>query len=267
MKQLVFIFLLFPIFALAQMRSNLYQKPQATPQEKEVNKTLEPTHKKKRTQAAPVSAGNLPVYYSNRQISQMEESPIVLPTNRQSVLNSSLLLGEVVTAEIKESLIAFSENKAPVRAVIQSGNLKNAILVGEATLEKNSKRILISFNKLRSGNTNQSWQLVGNALDQKGILGIEGKLITGEDKYFAAEFLAAAAAGYADATIQRDQNAFGGYTEKPGADTFSKKALSSALSKTADRFADKLKSAPEFSVLQGPFEIQVLITEQPKLIE
>ncbi len=267
MKQLVVIFMFLPMFAIAQMRSNLYQKPQAASPEKEVTKTLEPKPKKKKAQVIPATSGSLPQFYLNRAISQMEESPIVLPTNRQSVLNGNLLLGEVVTAEIKESLIAFSEAKAPIRAVIQSGHLKNAILVGEATLEKNSKRILISFNKLRSGNTNQSWHLLGNALDQKGILGIEGNLITGEDKYFAAEFLAAAAAGYADATIQRDQNAYGGYTEKPGADTFSKKALSSALSKTADRFADKLKSVPEFSVLQGPFEIQVLITEQPKLIE
>lgn len=267
MKAIIILLLVLPVVALAQMRSNLYQKPQVQPETKEPEKTLDSKAKKKKVQVIEMPQGNLPSYYFGRNISQIEESPIVLPTNKQSILNGSLLLGEVVTAEIKESLIAFAEAKAPIRAVIRSGKLKDSVLVGEATLEKNSKRILISFNKLRSGNANQSWQLVGNVLDQKGILGVEGKLISGEEKYFAAEFLAAAAAGYADATVQRDQNAFGGYTEKPGTDTFSKKALSSALSKTADHFADKLKSVPEFSVLEGPFEIQVLITEQPKLID
>lgn len=267
MKAIIILLFVIPVLALAQMRSNLYQKPQVASEAKEVEKTLVPKAKKKKVQSTQAAQGNLPSYYVGRTINQVEESPIVLPTNRQSILNGNLLLGEVVIAEIKESLIAFAEAKAPIRAVIRSGKLKDAVLVGDATLEKNSKRILISFNKLRSGNTNQSWQMVGNVLDQKGILGIEGKLISGEEKYFAAEFLAAAAAGYTDATVQRDQNAFGGYTEKPGADTFSKKALSSALSKTADRFADKLKSVPEFSLLEGPIEIQVLITEQPKLIE
>lgn len=267
MKAIIVLLFVLPVLASAQMRSNLYQKPQLQPEIKETEKSLKPKAKKKKAQVIQIPQGNLPSYYAGRNISQIDESPIVLPTNRQSILNGNLLLGEVVIAEIKESLIAFAEAKAPIRAVIRSGKLKDSVLVGDATLEKNSKRILISFNKLRSGNTNQGWQLVGNVLDQKGILGIEGKLISGEEKYFAAEFLAAAAAGYADATVQRDQNAFGGYNEKPGTDTFSKKALSSALSKTADRFADKLKSVPEFSVLEGPIEIQVLITEQPKLIE
>lgn len=266
MKKYLLLILFSPLVTNAQLRSNLYLKPTVQEEKVEVQKTLEPK-KKKQTIVAPVQSGNLPSYFQNRQLGQMDESPIVLPTNRHSISNKDLSLGEVISAEIKESLIAFSEAKAPIRAVIRSGSLKNAVLVGEATLEKNSKRILISFNRLRSGNSNQIWQLSANALDNKGIVGIEGKLISGEEKYFAAEFLASAVAGYTDATVQRDQNAFGGYNEKPGTDTFSKKALSSALSKTADRFADKLKSAPEFSLLEGPFDIQVLITEQPKLIE
>lgn len=267
MKAIIVLLFVLPVLSSAQMRSNLYQKPQSQPKIKETEKSLEPKAKKKTAQVIQTPQGNLPSYYVGRSISQMDESPIVLPTNRQSILNGNLLLGEVVIAEIKESLIAFAEARAPIRAIIKSGKLKDSVLVGDATLEKNSKRILISFNKLRSGYAQQTWQLTANVLDQKGILGKEGRLISGEEKYFAAEFLAAAAAGYADATVQRDQNVFGGYTEKPGTDTFSKKALSSALSKTADRFADKLKSVPEFSVLEGPIEIQVLITEQPKLIE
>lgn len=263
----ILLILVIPLFSIAQMRSNLYQKPKVETKEKDLVKTLDTKSKIKLSQKPLMVQGNLPSYFQGRGFSQIEESPIVLPSNKQPILNDNLLLGEVIHAQIKESLIAFSEAKAPIRAVILTGKLKNSILTGEATLEKNSKRILISFNKLRSIISNQSWQLIANVLDQKGILGIEGKLISGEDKFFAAEFLSAAAAGYADATIQREQNSFGGYTEKPGADTFAKKAMSSALSKTTDRYAEKLKTVPEFSVLEGPIEIQILITEQPKLIE
>lgn len=139
------------------MRSNLYQKPQLQPETRETEKSQEPKAKKKKAEVIQMPQGNLPSYYFGRNLSQIDESPIVLPTNKQSILNGNLLLGEVVVAEIKESLIAFAEAKAPIRAVIRSRKLKDSVLIGEATLEKNSKRILISFNKLRSGNTNQSW--------------------------------------------------------------------------------------------------------------
>lgn len=267
MKAVLLAVIVGPLVGQAQMRSNLYQKPQAKVEEKEASKSLDTIPKKKKAQVIPLATGNLPAFYQSRRFSQMEESPIVLPTNRQSVLNSNLLLGEVVRAEIKESLIAFSEAKAPIRAVIQSGKLKHSILVGEATLEKNSKRILIEFRNLQTLNSNQLWSLKASALDREGILGINGNLVSGEGKYFAAEFLSSLVAGYTDATISREQNALGNYVEKPGTDTFSKKALSSALSRTTDRFAEKLKVAPEYSVLEGPFEIQVLITEQVRLVE
>ncbi|GEM_PF-2052248 len=267
MKRYILYLFIFPLITQAQIRSNLFQKPEVIAEIKTQSKKTDPKRNIKKIKDNPTDNGNLPLYYMGRPVLPTDQSPIVLPISKQSILNNNLLLGEVVTAEIKESLIAFAEAKSPIRAIIESGKLKNSVLVGEATLEKNSKRILILFNKLRSDNSSQTFQLVGNVLDEKGILGIKGTLISGEEKYFAAEFLAGAAAGYADATVEREQNAFGGYTEKPGADTFSKKALSQALSKTATRFAEKLNSVPEYSVLQGPFKILVLITEQPKLIE
>ena len=42
--------------------------------------------------------------------------------------------------------------------------------MGEATLEKNSKRILIDFKKLTTISSNQTWNLQASALNEKGIL-------------------------------------------------------------------------------------------------
>ncbi len=209
--------------------------------------------------------GNLPGYFMTNRIFESEGSPIVLPTSRQALRLDSIKLGNVYKAQIKESLLAFHESKTPIRAIATLNNQKEVIFLGEASLEKNSKRISIEFKKIRHSTESQIWSIQGSALDIKGIAGLEGKLFSNEDKYFIAQFLSAGAAGYSDATITREKNVFGNYVEEPGLDTLAKKALTNALGKTTDLFADKLKSAPEYSILEGPIEIQILITEEGKL--
>lgn len=265
----ILLILLSTMHAHAQIRSSIYKKP-----EPEVNantskinlSAARPVLSQKRKVTSTPQSGNLPIYYLSRGHFTVENSPIVLPTQKQNIKSNDLTAGEVIIAEIIESLIAFNDAKAPVRAIIKSGKLKDSILIGEATLEKNSKRILIDFKKLNTIAGSQNYEVTGYALDKKGILGLEGKLISGEDKYFAAEFLSAAAAGVADASIERNQNAYGNYVEKPSTDTLAKKALVGALSATTGHFSEKLKKAPEYSILEGAFEFQILITEQPTLI-
>ncbi len=262
----LFIFLLIPQIALSETRTKLFTKVEnEAPPIK--NSPAPKLFEEKSNIKSPIykETGNLPRYLRISSNISIEESPVIVPSAKQSIRNPDILIGDVINAEITESLIAFADSKAPIRAIIKNGKLKNSILVGEATLEKNSKRILIEFKKVTTTNSKQTWSLTASALDEKGILGLEGKLISSEDKYFAAEFLAAAASGYADSTVERNQNNQGNYIEKPGTDTYAKKALTSALSKTADRFGEKLKSVPEYAILEGPFNIQVLITEEPKL--
>lgn len=152
-----------------------------------------------------------------------------------------------------------------MRAKVKLNNNSEAILLGEASLERNTKRIYIEFKKLRRLNDNQVWSIQASALDLKGFNGIEGKLYSNEDKYFIAQFLSAGAAGFSDASINRTQNAFGNNIEDRSLVTLGKKALTSALSKTTDLFYEKLKSAPEYSLLDGPIKIQVVLIEEGKL--
>ena len=155
--------------------------------------------------------GNLPSYYASRglEFARFSENPILLPSNKRKPLHKAFPPGSVVEAEILESIVAFPESKVPVRAVIRKGPMKDTVFLGEATLEKNSKRILVEFKKLRDGKKADVFQTTANALDSKGLLGIEGEYHSGEAKYFGAEFLAAAAAGYADASVDRSQNPLG----------------------------------------------------------
>jgi len=261
------IILLIPILSFAQTRQSLFKKPEAP-----VKGTEQPLAIVKKVPVNPSSAtsglpGNLPAELMvSISSSSIEENPVILPPNKTNITFARIKSGDLISATIEESAFAFLDSKTPIRALITTGTLKGSILLGEASLEKNSKRIVIDFKKYRSPNSQELYSIQASVMDYKGILGLEGKLVSNEDKFFLAEFLAAGAAGYADATISRDQNVFGNSIEARNEDTFAKKAIVSALSKTADRYADKIKQSPEFSILQGPIQIQVLVIDQPKLI-
>ena len=217
-----------------------------------------------------IDRGNLPTEFQLRSFAQLtaNENPIVLPTLAQKNISiPGFELGTVIQAVIRESAIAFPESKVPIRAIVASGTQRGSILLGEATLERNSKRITIEFKKLRLARGNETYELVANALDATGTLGLEGEYESNEGKLLSAELLASAVAGFSDATLERTVGPFGQPLETPSLSNASKKAASSSLTKMAERLGEKVKQAPEYSVLQGPIRIQVLIQSTLKSIE
>ncbi len=259
-----FIILFVCNITLGQNRTNLFKKEEPIL----VTESQDTDSKKVKNKSAIVqSAGNLPIeYLIHPKPISIEESPIILPTNKSGIRFRQLLSGDLVHATLTESVFAFLESKSPVRALVNSGPLKGSVLIGEATLEKNSKRILIHFKKFRDPRNKDIFNLEAEAMDDRGVLGLVGEYVSNESIFFGAEILSAAAAGYAESTIDRNTNNWGQTTDVKNEDTFIKKALTSALSKSADRFSENLKSAPEYSILNGPKEIQILILDQPKLI-
>lgn len=194
----------------------------------------------------------------------VQGNPIIIPAQPVNREMESLLPGEMYSARIKQSVLAFNEGKAPVAALLTDKRGRDIILIGEATLEKNSKRILIDFKNARLENSSELFDFKGVAMDQDGTLGLAGEYYSGESKYFVAELAAAAAAGFADASIRRPTNAFGNQIDEQSIDTSSKKAIGSALTRTADRSAEKVRAAPEYSVFKGPNSIKVLVSDQPR---
>lgn len=254
------------------VKTNLYRKPAEVIQEDIKPQRPGPKGKGPVVRKLPTpqpESGNLPAEYRGRAISSFRasENPVILPSSAQKAVFPGLPFGEALDAEIPESVIAFPESKAPVRAVVSRGKLKGAILLGEATLEKNSKRITVEFKKFRLSQKSESFSLQAVAMDRQGILGLGGNYQSGEAKYFSAELIAALAAGYADASVERNVTPFG-HTQEPNTTANAgRKAVAGALSRTADRFAEKVRSATEFSVLEGPVAIRILIQDQPKAIE
>lgn len=258
--------ILLPAIGFSQIvKTNLYRKP-VEPVQQETEQKSSPAKSAPKPHAA-LEAGNLPGEYQRRSAFRITENPVILPQSPQKVVFPGLPFGEVLEAQISESVIAFPDAKAPVRAIVSRGKLKGAILLGEATLEKNSKRIAIEFKKLRGPQKIEAFGVQAVALDAQGILGLKGKYQSGEAKYFSAELIAALAAGYADASVERNVTPFGQTQEPNTAANAGRKAVAGALSRTADRFAEKVRAATEYSVLEGPVAIRILIQDQPKAIE
>jgi len=217
--------------------------------------------KKSRIAQTQDANGNLPSYLLSRSEFSSSESHIFTTSVKTKLKSTKFKIGDLVGAKIKESVIAYSEQRVPVRALVA----EDALLLGEATVEKTSKRIHIQFTRLKT--KSELYELQAYAMDMDGTLGLGAKVISSEAKYFTAEVLSSFAQGFVDSSISRDQNALGNYVEKPGVDTQAKKATSLALAKTTDRFAEKLKTNLDYAILDGPTQIQVLITDDPKLIE
>lgn len=203
-------------------------------------------------------------YKSNTWAHVVAGNPIVVPNQPVSREIDSLKPGQIESAYIAQNVLAFGEGKAPVSAKLTDDKGRDIILLGEAILEKNSKRILIDFKAARFETSSEVFEVKASALDQEGTLGLLGEYVSGESKFFLAELAAGAAAGLTDASISRSTNAFGNQQDERSLDTNSKKALGSALTRTADRYAEKVRASPEYSVLRGPSPIKVLILEQPK---
>lgn len=236
--------------SFASGRTQLYQQPESEPVKTE---THSPAPKKRHQPQSSRSWSHV-----------VQGNPIVLPSQPVARSIDTLLPGTIERAQISTSVQAFGNSKVSVQAKVTDRNERDILLLGNASLEPNSKRITIEFEKAIVSGTDEVFELKAHALDMSGTLGLKGDYVSGEAKYFTAEFLASAAAGFADASISRSTNVLGNQTEERSLDTSSKKAFGSALSRTADRFSEKVRAAPEYSILEGPTTIQVLIIEQPR---
>jgi hypothetical protein len=240
---------------------------QALLNEKDKKATATPTKKERSSIPAPrPQPGNLPIEYQDpgRFGFRANDNPVILPSTPKKQGFRSLPFGEVIDAEITESLIAFPDLRVPARAKVRRGPLSGSVFLGEAALEKNSKRVIIDFKKFRPLNSEVSYSITAAALDFLGTYGIEGEYHSGEAKYFSAEFLASLAAGYSDAFVEKSVTPYGQYVDVPDADNAAKKSVSNALSKTADRFAEKIRQTQEFTTVTGPISIQILTQSDPK---
>jgi hypothetical protein len=212
-----------------------------------------------------VPSGNLPSYLKVGNRSGREGDSQVYIAQKPVNLLKEVRPGEMFRAVIEQEITASSSVPTPIRAQVLDGALKGEYFVGEATLDRELKRILINFTKIRRKNgTLYSVRAAG--LSEKGSVGIEGEYHSEIGKFFLGEIASATAAGVLDSTINRNQTNFGTYVQEPSLANSAKTGAVTALSKTADHFADGAKQAPEYTKSPGYQEIKIIVTEDPSEI-
>lgn len=237
----------------------------------EEKKTVKPTKKKiavktdsiKITRSAPeYETSNLPVYLRGIDRSNFKASDrVVFTPQNASIRLAGVKTGDVFRAVIEQQIKASPSVPTPVRAMILSGNLKGGIFVGEATLDRELKRVLLNFSKVRKDN--KVYGIKASGLSLEGSIGLEGEYHSQAGKFFVAELASATTAGFLDATINRNQNAFGTYSQESSLQNSAKSGLVTALSKSADRFAEQARQAPEYTNVKGYQVVQVIVQDEP----
>lgn len=247
------------LFENSPKATNEIQKPVETvePEVFQQEKDLKPSQGSQMPKRKTYS-GNLPTYYLSTS-RESTESEIIQPKQDAKSKFDALIPGSVLEARIEHSVIAFPDEVSPVVATIQTPGFRNIKLIGESRLEKNSKRIFIDFKKLVSGNI--SYEIVAKAITLDSGPGLIGKYHTQEKKLFMGDFLSSFAAGYFEGTIPKKTNALGQTEPDSSVESALKKGMAAGSMATAQRFREKLKTAPEFSELHGPMLLQVLILE------
>lgn len=209
------------------------------------------------------SNSNLPSYYAGLDRSEMHSSDkVVFVPSNTGVKLSGVKSGDIFSAVIEQEIKASPNVPTPLVARVTSGSLQGGIFVGEATLDKDLKRVLISFSKVRT-ERGQSYSVKAQGLSVRGSVGLEGEYSSNSGKFFLAELGSATAAGIVDSTINRQQTVNGGYVQEPSLSNSAKTGAVSALSRTADRMAESARQAPEYTFVEGYQKIQVIVQDDP----
>ena len=181
---------------------------------------------------------------------------------RLSAQELDIEIGDILEAHLEQSIKASPSTPTPIRALITSAKASGAYVIGTATLDRELKRVLLKFTKLRL-RSGQVYSLIATGLSANGQIGMEGDYHSETGLFLVAEFAAATATGIADASVNRQQNALGNWTQEPSMGNHLKQGAVSALSNTTKRLSETAASAPEWTLTQANQEIKIIIEEVP----
>lgn len=229
-----------------------------------VKKDRGPRGKIRTIESATTTTTNLPGYYAgiDRAGFEASEKVVYVPKSSDPRLKG-LKSGDIVWAVVEQEIVASPGVPTPVRAMAISGSFKGSFFLGEATLDRELKRILFAFTKLRLKDRDAVYSVKAAGLSPHGSMGLEGEYVSQAGKFFIAELASAAAAGFVDSTINRNQTGLGTYVQEPSLANSGKAAAVTALSKTTERTAEAARNAPEYTRIPGYQEIQVIIQDDP----
>lgn len=186
---------------------------------------------------------------------EVETSPIV----EKKLLG--LIKGSVLDAVIEQDILAYPDSKAPVMALVTfPESFRNARLMGLATLDTETKRILIDFQSLILPGDTTSYAFKGITTERSGKLGLKGIHKTEFWKWLWAEALTRTTGGVIEASAERDSTVFGPIKEITP-ENVAKSGAAKGLESISEKFAEKKGRSTEFTEVSGPTSISISVIE------
>lgn len=227
---------------------------------KEVIKDLL-SHKKKLLIAVALGDGNLPRYARTTDLMQRHQNPIVLP--QKTGIGEGipgLNVGDLLKCRISQSFKAYHNSQIPIRALVTEGAMKGSVLLGEASMDPKSRTVRILFTSLRT-KANHLYSFSGGVYS-KNPDELAGEYKTHYWEYFWSEALLSATAGYTQSTVERSRNVFGHYEMEPTPENAAKTGVASGLSTAVREMSERVKTAPEYIMIEGPLFVEVMVLKE-----
>ena len=217
----------------------------------------------------PRQRGNLPpILIRKSRVAKSIRTPekaIIFP-KLAGINKSGIDIGDVFDCIIEQDIKAYVDSKSPIRARITSGEHEGSIFIGNAVMDPKTKNVLIWFDHLRNLDTGVKHKLLASIHSVTGEVGLVGTHHSRYWSHFFAMLLSRGAEGYAQASVERNQNIFGNYQQIPNQNNAGKVAVAEAASGTADLVAEKMRNLPEYVTKRGPIKTKVFITKTPSLV-
>ena len=255
--------------------SKLTEKTESTPLKygpKKINqkqispkKRVSTSEDGERTITLENSESNLPNYYRGIKKGSQDHGGVISDFKSKGVSLVGFELGDIFPAVIEQELEVSSQVQQPVRAFLIAGPHKGAIVYGQASLDSELKRVLITFTHIRS--RDGLFSFTGTALSNSGSIGLHGEYHSQSGSFLVAEILSGLSAAALDATVQRNQNLMGGYNTAPTLENSAKIAAVSTASKATERFGQETRSAPQYTSVKPFQEIKLIVQSSAKRVD
>jgi Bacterial conjugation TrbI-like protein len=213
----------------------------------------------------PLTNRNIPNYMMRHDGPSEPYSVGSLSVNSKEIIEkiSGVRDGDYLYASLPQEIKASPQAPISIRVTLLSGAKRGSLLMGEATLDAELKRVFLTFNKFRDQEDDEVYAVEAEGQNLKGERGIEGEYHTEEGKFFLVSLLTGFLGVLADSSVNRNQTAYGTWTQEP---TLANSALASAgstLVQQGSRFAQKADQAPQYTQTEGNQMIRVMIKSDP----
>ena len=213
----------------------------------------------------PTVRGNLPPYLVRTKTSTSSESEPIHYPKLHAFNKSQMNVGDILDCLIEQDIKAYVGSVSPIRAEVISGEHKGKVFVGNATMDPQTRSVVVEFNSVRNPDTKVNHTLKATIHSTSGEVGLEGTFHSRYWQFFFATMLSRAAQGYSQATVERERNFFGDFQTVPNPENAGKVGLVEGASATTEMIAERAQSAPEYITKEGPISAKIFIVETPKL--